>query len=183
MMRKFLAILVAMLLLIPAAGTAETDLSAMTDEELVQLRDAINVELAARTPTEGALATWELESCRIELTDIRVGTDDTLGSAIVLRFSFTNTGTEPAYFSYFANVCVYQDGVQCQSEYFENPNSYDAHTRVLPGGTFKDAICLAVANSDTPSITIEILGARYPYESAGMFTIALPEAEPIYSAD
>ena len=67
MMRKFFVVLVAMLLLIPAAGTAETDLSAMTDEELVQLRDAANLELAARHPAEGPLATWEMEGCRIDV--------------------------------------------------------------------------------------------------------------------
>lgn len=175
MMRKFLAILVAMLLLIPAAGTAETDLSAMTDEELVQLRDAANLELAARHPAEGPLATWEMEGCRIDLIAVERGVDRDNNPGFSLRFAFTNTGTETSTYIHYAQAYIYQDGVECEWAFVNGADSSTQFTRVQPGGTFDGVIYGFLPNSDSATIDIEITAASYPYQSAGTFTVKLPD--------
>ena len=71
-MRRIVAALVA-LLMCQAVALADPDLAAMSVDELRQLRDAVNLELAARCQDDGALASWDTPAAHVELLRVEKG--------------------------------------------------------------------------------------------------------------
>lgn len=99
-MKKFLSLLLA-LLLVPAAALASgLDLSAMTDEELTALRDAVDRELAARSAVEQV----NLDGVLIRMNRAEVGKLKAGGRALIIWLEITNTRDRD--FSVFASLGV-----------------------------------------------------------------------------
>ncbi len=83
-MRKLLTILL-ILAVLPLTAHADADLAAMSTDALVQLREAVEQEIAARATTEAAqTVTVDGVSFRLLRCEIGQGRDDTPGLGIVL---------------------------------------------------------------------------------------------------
>ena len=68
-MARFTAVLLALLLL-AAPALADLPLPEMATEDLIALRDAISLELAARSASPDALAAWDTATAHVELLSV-----------------------------------------------------------------------------------------------------------------
>ena len=110
-MKRFFLVCFAVLLMISTAA-ADVDLSGMSVEELVRLRDAVSLELAGRQAPGDCLASWETRSGRVDLLSISCGTTEAGTRGVCLSFSFTNTSEEIACFRDHHWFDVYHDGIE-----------------------------------------------------------------------
>lgn len=172
-MKKFFALLL-ILAALPLIAHADADLAAMSVDELRQLRDAANIELANRCPIEGPLASWTLPECRIDLLRIDLGTDRDGNPAFSPVFAFTNLGTETNSMLHYAYIYVYHGGVECEWAFVNDSSSSLQMKKVQPGGTFDGVVCGYSFNGDSKTIDVEITMGGYPYTSFGTITVPLP---------
>lgn len=174
-MKKFFALLL-ILASLPLIAHADADLAAMSVDELQQLRDAINLELASRAQLpDGTLASWTVEDGRIDLLRIDRGTDRDGNIGFSMVFAFTNLSADTSHFSHNASVVVYQGGVACKWAFINGTDGILSSTRVRPGGTFDGVICGYKFNDDSATIEVELTEPNYPFKSLGIFTVALPD--------
>lgn len=138
-MRRILVLTLIFVMLAPSA-LADVDLGAMSDGDLRQLRDAVNLELASRCPPNGeALLICNIRGCTVTLTAARLATGRQGEAGVALFFDFTNGTGDVAAFQSFAWVQVFQNGVECPSIWVDGTDSADRTTRVQPGATSTDA--------------------------------------------
>lgn len=175
-MRKLIAVI--LVLMLSAAAMAESDIFSMDTDELVQLRDLINLELASRTQTEGAYASWDTTKAHVDLLDMKRGiTDDGLPGLSML-FTYTNNSEETDTFRTNHWVKVYQNGVECDTtirldgELVKNESWGKS---VQPGATLKEMYWFFVIPEDTDTVDVEIVDRASSSKSAGVFTVVLPD--------
>lgn len=177
-MRRIMAALVA-LLMCQVVALADPDLAAMSVDELRQLRDAVNLELASRCQDDGALASWDTPAAHVELLRVEKGLTHESGEGILLIFSYRNMGQDVDYFRASHWVNVYQAGVECERTIAINGEMNIVDTwsiKVLPGAESTEmrwAVQLR-GESDVIDVEIEDRTAK-PWKSAGIVTIALPD--------
>lgn len=174
-MRKLIILVLALLL--STTTIAEADLSAMSTEELVALRDMINLELASRSQVEGAYASWDTTNAHIDLLDMKLGTTDDGLPGISLVFSYTNNSEETDTFRTNHWVRIYQNGVECDTTIYLDGELVKNDTwskSVQPGATLKEMPWYFVIPEDTDTIDVEIVDRASSSKSAGVFTIVLP---------
>ena len=172
MARFTAAFLVFLLLAAPALG--DPQLQQLSTEELVALRDQISLELAARSASADALASWEVEGGRVELLSIQRGLDRDGVPSFSLVFALTNLSNEPATFYSFVKDNIYQDGYECDWTFVNGSDGMLASKKILPGGTFANIIRGYKINAETPDIVIELTRSSYPYDSFGFRTVTFP---------
>ena len=175
-MRKLIVMVLALML--STAAIAETDLSAMNVEELVALRDTINLELASRSQVEGVYASWDTTTAHVELHSMKRGSDKDGQPVISLIFSYTNTTDQTDNFRENHWVKVYQNGVECDRAIYmddELLNTDNWSKGVQPGATLKDMAWFFVIPDDTDTIDVEIEDRAGSFKSAGVFTVILPD--------
>lgn len=177
-MRKLLALLL-ILTVLPLSAIAEADLSAMSVDELRQLRDNISLELASRNQVPDNVATWSTPLARVELVSITRGTDKDGGAACVeLILSYTNMGESIATFRSSHWVTLYQNGVEQETSIYFNDEVIDTDSwgrKVQPGATLlMQWVFLLPEDSSTIDVEVEY---RHDLtsESAGLCTVALPD--------
>lgn len=177
-MKKALAVLL-LALLIPSFALADTDLSSMPVDDLRQLRDDVNLELASRCSLPDVLATWNTTLARVDLLSVRRGVADDGKSGIVLVFAYTNTSTEIDNFRANHWIYVYHDGVSCErltrlDGVLINAESWSC--KVMPGRTLATMEWFFLLSGTEKTIDVEIEDrAKRPAQSAGIVTILLPD--------
>ena len=175
-MRKLIAVVLALLL--SAAALAEADIFSMSTDELVQMRDLINLELASRTQTEGVYATWDTTTAHVELNNMERGLDKDGQPVISLVFAYTNTTEQTDNFRNNHWVNVYQNGVECDTTIYmddELVKTDNWSKNVQPGATLKEMRWFFVIPEDTDTIDVEIEDRAEKTRSAGVFTVVLPD--------
>lgn len=175
-MRKLIAIVLALLL--TAAALAEADIFSMSTDELVQMRDLINLELASRAQTEGAYASWDTTAAHIELHSMERGLDKDGQPVISLIFAYTNTTDHTDNFRENHWVKVYQNGVECDRTIYmgdELVKTDNWSKSVQPGATLRDMAWFFVIPEDTDTIDVEIEDRAGSFRSAGVFTVVPPD--------
>ena len=121
-MKKVLSLIATFILLLAVANaSAESiDFSSMSEEQLRDLRQQIDLELASRyaatQDTTGCLADHDFGVFRIQVLGVALS-QETLGAnkgapAIVVRYKLVNTGDETITFSGYVEVKLFQNGVQ-----------------------------------------------------------------------
>ena len=177
-MRKSIILALVALFLFSAA-VAESDLSAMETDELVRLRDLVNLELASRSQTgDNALAVWDSTFAHVELLEMKRGTTDDGLPGISLLFSYTNTNTEIDDFRAHHWVKVYQNGVECDRTIRLDGELVDTDSwdkSVQPGATYNSMTWFFVIPEDTATIDVEIEDRASSFKSAGISTVVLPD--------
>lgn len=177
-MKKIFCIMLVFFML-PAVAMAEADLAAMSVDDLRQLRDAVNLELAARCQADGALASWDSTLAHVDLISMRTGLTEKGEKAVALVFSYTNTSQDVDNFRAHHWVTVYHDGVECDRAIFldgELVGNDSWGKKVQPGSTLKAMQWYFVLSGESKTIDIEIEDrATYQTQSAGIITIALPD--------
>lgn len=175
-MRKLIAVI--LVLMLSAAAMAESDIFSMDTDELVQLRDLINLELASRTQTEGAYASWDTTTAHVELHSMERGLDKDGQPVISLVFAYTNTTDQTDNFRENHWVKVYQNGVECDRTIYMDDqlvNTDNWSKNVQPGATLKEMRWFFVIPEDTDTIDVEIEDRAGSFKSAGVFTVVLPD--------
>ena len=174
---RLLSLLLALSLLCTAA-MAETDLSALSEDQLRQFLRDVQLELATRTPADGVLATWETDSARISLLSIARGKSYEGGSGLLFTLSYTNLSQQTATFREQHWITVYQHGVELDRTIAIDGKTGFTDTwskKVQPGATLP-ALLWAVAlpdASDTIDVEIEYR-PDFSSQSAGIHTVPLP---------
>ena len=175
-MRKLIVIVLTLLL--TSAALAEADIFSMETDELIHLRDLINLELASRTQTEGAYATWDTTAAHVELHGMKRGLDKDGQPVISLVFAYTNTSEQTDNFRENHWVKVYQNGVECDRTIYmddELVKTDNWSKDVQPGATLKEMSWFFVIPEDTATIDVEIEDRASKSRSAGVFTVVLPD--------
>lgn len=139
---KKLFCLIAAAMMILSAAAAEIDLSAMTIEELEDLRTRIDVEIARRTVPAVGERVYQDQYGSLVFTRSEVRS--LLGNRyLYLYFDWTNLGTGESSFLGWANYEFHQDGVNL---YGAGDNTY---TQVRPGTTIGISLyCTLRSDSD-----------------------------------
>ena len=177
MARFTAAFLVFLLLAAPALG--DPQLQQLSTEELVALRDQISLELAARSASADALASWDTSTGHIELISITRGFTDKGVPAADMLFTYTNTTDAVDNFRANNWITVYHDGVERGRPIYVNDVLLDTEAwtrKVLPGRTLQEMhwYIELPGIEDVIVVEVEDRGSR-PYQSAGMRTIQLPD--------
>lgn len=174
-MRKLFALLL-ILAALPLIAHADADLAAMSVDELQQLRDATNLELASRAQLPDG-ATWSTPVARVELVSVERGQSKD-GPCLSVVLAYTNLGTEKGNFRADHWVNLYQNGVEQERTIYFNDDLVDVDSwsrSALPGATLLMQWCFLIPD-ETPTITIEVeYRANYQTTSAGFVTVALPD--------
>ena len=177
-MRKSIILILAALFLLSAAS-AEPDLQAMSTDELTQLRDHVNLELASRSQVgEGVYSAWDSTLAHVELLEMKRGTTDEGLPGVALIFSYTNKGEEIDTFRTQHWIKVYQNGVECDTSIHLDGELMDTGSwgkSVEPGATLKVMPWFFAIPEDTDTIDIELVDRASPSKTAGIFTVVLPD--------
>lgn len=176
-MRKLLALLL-ILATLPVIAHADADLAAMSVDELQQLRDAINLELANRAQLPGDAAVWSTPVARVELIRVERGTTKDGAACLAVYIDYTNLSNETDNFRASHWVNLYQNGVEQDSTIYFNDelvgnDKWSAN--VQPGATLSMRWCFLIPDA-TATVDLEVeYRANYKATSAGLITVALPD--------
>lgn len=117
-MRKVLAVALALMLL-PFAALAD-DLAAMTTDELVQLRNAVDLELASRNADDAQTVMVDGVAFRLLLAEVGQARDELPGLGIILLAN--NTGSASMTPLYDLGVTVTQGGRPLETSWVKSDN-------------------------------------------------------------
>ena len=176
-MRTFFPLLLILTLLATPA-LADLPLPEMAAEDLIALRDAISLELAARGASADALASWDTATAHVELLSVSRGVTDAGEPGVDLVFTYTNTSAEVSTFRTSHWINLYHDGVECPTTIRLDGRLVNNETwgsKVFPGRTLREMHWFFVLTGTEPSVTIEVEDRNsYPTRSAGYCDVLLP---------
>lgn len=176
-MKKFFALLCA-LLLFAFPALADLPLPEMATEDLIALRNAISLELASRSASADALASWDTSMAHVELVSISRGQTDTGTPGIKLIFTYCNTSGDVDNFRAHHWVTIYHNGAECPRVIRLDGVLVNNDTwgyKVLPGGTLTGMQWFFELTGTEDFITVEIEDrTSINTKSAGFCTVALP---------
>lgn len=181
-MRKLLAMFAVIMLLCGAAAIAEgIDFTTMTDEQLRELRTNIDVELAARqaaaTMATGVIAEGDVGEYHVAILGLEMSKDYKDNPAIVVKYMFTNNGTEDASFLTEISDEVFQGGVELENGIsVDGADASAAMVDVKPGASVEIAMAFVLRDTTSP-VDIEI-GKLIDFSDEPIkiiATVALPE--------
>ena len=176
-MARFTAVLLALLLL-AAPALADLPLQEMATEDLAALRDAISLELAARSASADALAAWDTATAHVELLSVTRGTTDDGKPGVDLCFAYTNTGTDVDNFRAHHWITLFHDGVECPTCIFLDGRLVNNETwssKVFPGRTLKEMHWFFVLTGSEPTVTVTVEDRNSsPWGAAGYCEVVLP---------
>ena len=137
-MKRSLLLALSFLFVCPCIALGESlDLSQMSDADLRQLRDRINVELSTRTPGDGdALASGTVSDCLIEVLAVEKVLNYQGSPSLLFTFRFTNNSSAATTMLRIADVKMFQNGVQLDSAgSIQGVNLNEVSKEVKPGGS------------------------------------------------
>ena len=182
--KKLMAFVFAFILCIGAvpAFASFIDLSAMSDEELLQLRADIDAELSARSATPllagGTLLEGDLGEYHVALTDIQRATGSSNTPCVILSFLFTNNGSDAAAFTMAIAKSVYQNGVECEMALFTTPsvNGMKSLMDAMDGASIEVQSAFELHDAESPiEIELRELFNWLPNAPTLVGTFALPD--------
>lgn len=182
-MRKLLAIILTIIFVLSSSVVfAEgVDFSAMTDDELRNLKEAIDVELATRQAAaalaNGIIAEGDLGDYHVAIMSANRATDYTGSPAVKVTYMFTNNGTATEMFMSVISDMVFQNGVQCEvGIVMDGTDSMASMTNVKPGASIEVTQAYVLRDTSSP-IEIEV-GKLFDFSDKPekiVATVALPE--------
>ena len=134
-MKKFLAILLAFLLVMPLAAFAmDLDLTKLTDEELTKLNEAIVTEQQNRIKGgKNYLLFKTYDQMNIGITGVEVLKDGDK-KILVVKYDFSHNSPDPASSLFSAGFVAYQDGKELDpSLFYEHPTMFNLATEIKKG--------------------------------------------------
>lgn len=165
-MKKCLGIALLILAMLTVAAHAEPDLAGMTDDELYQLRDAIDRELASRAPAGDVLGVWDTDFAHVELLEVHGGTSFDGAPGAVLIFNYTNTSQNTECFQSHVYVKVFANGIQADpGVMIDNYVLGDSAIDVMPGTSLQNIPLLFTFKEPADSIDVFIMDtATFDYK-------------------
>lgn len=159
-MKKLFVLCLASLFLSFSVAIADgLDFSCMSDDQLRETIDQINVELATRqrqnAPSDDVLAETDFDGVHLEVLNIALS-HETLGNdigkpAVIVNCRFTNTGTEDKCFAQLVNVIAFQNKIECKGgSLIDGTNGQLNTTKVQPGGTFEVPVGKILSDTENP---------------------------------
>ena len=185
-MRKFISLLVAILLL-SAVAIAETDISSMTTDALVELRQNIDAELANRFADDSSVQTVTVDGLVFKLERALIGTDreDSPAIAIVFRVSNTTDGSKSMMDDISYNIL--QNGANLEATYtfksedYSGVSAYDAFfSNIKPGAVDMQLCITGLLNGDGNRIEVDLFNKHASYDEepyCGTFVVDLSELQ------
>lgn len=181
-MRKLLVMIMAIMMLCSTAAMAEgVDFSAMSDDELRELRGAIDVELsnrqAAASMESGIIAEGDVDEYHVVIVSIELSKDYEDNPAVIVNYLFTNNSKETNSFMVAVSDTVFQGGIELETGMLvEGHDSGAALLDIKPGATIEVAAAYVLRDTTSP-IEIEV-GKLFDYSDNPVkivATVALPE--------
>ena len=165
-MRKFVLILLAFLVAFSAA--AESDVAAMSTDDLVSLRDTINHELAQRSQSGEDVQVVDVEGILFSIDSIYIGTGNDKVPAICVLFNVSNTSDVSKQFGYDMGCDILQDGTLLNgtafySDSYKGPSAMSSLSAVIAPGINNMKICAVCAlSNDADNFTV-ILSRKHTH--------------------
>ena len=164
-MRKFIIMLLIILLAFSAA--AESDLAAMSTEDLIALRDSIDDELSKRNQGTGAIQVVDIDGLMVSINSVFVGTGRNDAPAICILFNVSNTSDKSFTPLYDIGCDILQDGTPLETTFF-NSDSYTGpsvsdsnNTVIAPGVTDMQYCDAGLLSNDSDSFSIVFSRKHY----------------------
>lgn len=163
-MRKLILILLAILFAFSAA--AESDLPAMTTDELITLRDAINHELALRSAEEAGAQVVDVDGILFTIDSVYLGTGNDDVPAICILFSVSNTSDTSKQLMYDIGCDILQDGMLLNgtafySDTYDGPSAMSSGTATIAPGIVNMKLCEVGAMSGDGTHFTVILSRKH----------------------
>lgn len=178
MMKRIVIFALALAALLAFSTASAEDLSSMSSEDLIRLRDQISIELSTREGDEDALATWQTSTAVVKLTQIQRGFTGEGKEGVQLIFSYTNISDVNASFLTSHAIRFYSGGIEQPMETFFNLSMIDFQTwtaYVMPGRTLQRMPWCYSLNGSETTFDIEIVDLYAPpYTTGEIKTFTLP---------
>ncbi len=131
-MKKFLCIIVFLGIMFSAALASSFDASMFSDDELIEIRNIIDIELSKRySEKDSELLKATYGDYEFSINNMQVITVDSYYKAQILVYgSFTNYGNSLSTYNDNFVLLLFQNGVALDSE----SRNYNKNTNVLHGG-------------------------------------------------
>lgn len=181
-MRKLLVMFMAIMMLCSTVAMAEgVDFSAMSDDELRELRSAIDVELsnrqAAATMESGIIAEGDVGEYHVVIVSVAMSKDYKDNPAIVVNYLFTNNSDEADSFMLSVTDTVFQGGIELETGLsVDGHDSGAALLDIKPGATIEVTAAYLLRDTTSP-VEIEV-GKLIDFSDNPakiIATVALPE--------
>lgn len=161
-MKRLISICLLFVFAVSFAIADGIDLTAMTDDELIALRESINTELSRRqNETQDEIVV--VDDSQGKLVYKRHWIEN--GNRLVIEYEYTNTTSSADSFWPSLWIDVFQDGIELDSAY----GSYETRTPNIRPGYSYTVYQLCTLRNQTSPIEIE-----YSYFSRH-FSMTLPE--------
>lgn len=144
---KILSMLLAVLFILFAVASGSDDSGEVKEQ------DKGTVEKTEEA-NEQAIGDYEVEILTCRLTKDYEGKD-----AVIITYRFTNVlGDEPASFMWSFSDKVYQGGVECETAYIYDDDSYDSANKdkEIKAGASLEVECAYVLNDTTSDVEVEV---------------------------
>ena len=163
-MRKIILVMLALLMALPAV--AEQDLTGMSTDDLIALRDSIDDELARRDQVMEPII--DVDGLQLSIDSVYIGTGRDDAPAICILFNASNT-SDKSFTPLFDIGCdIIQDGVVLETTYFDSniytgPSVSASNNAVIAPGTQNMKICEAgLLTSDSDHFTVNLSKKHTP---------------------
>lgn len=179
---KKLVCLVCAFMMMAAVAVADVDLSAMSTEDLITLRDQISRELANRDAEARIgeyIAEFDGDTGFAGLTSINVTKDRSGADVLVLDFDYRNTTNNEQTILTAIWTKAYQNGTSLEIAPFIDSAATSTLTNVQPGALVNHCRkYYYLKDPDAPSVEIIIYnGLNFSNPDEHRFELALPEAD------
>ena len=139
-MKRFACLLLCLALCLPlAASAADTiDLTAMTDQELIDLSTAIVKEQQSRAQSGGGyIASKQFSKMYLGIKSFEVRQDEKNGACLVLTLDYSHSYDDAKAFAPSVTFVPFQDGIQLQAAYILSDKETNIVTMLKPGSTLE----------------------------------------------
>ena len=184
MHRFFIVMVVA--LLFSAVAIAEPDLSSMSSDDLVALRQHIDTELANRIQADATAQTVTVDGLVFKLEQVLIGTGRDDAPAIAIVFRVSNTSDSSKSMTNDISYNILQDGANLESTFF-NSDEYQGisavdtmFAKIKPGAVDMQLCVAGILNGDSGRIEVDLFRRQAPRDEdpyCGTFVVDLSELQ------
>lgn len=159
-MKRLLALTLAVVLLLCSVAAADLDLDSMTITELIALRDRINVEISARSASNGRVV-LDNATDRVELLTYHTNTVYFRGPLVMLVFSWTNRADQARAYQDVepVDLAIFQNDAQLV--FFEYDNAGRSVAR--PGASVEVTAEFFLNDTTSPVEVVASVGGEIVY--------------------
>lgn len=180
MKKVLILIMVSLLALLPLSVHASAiDLTSMTSEELTNLQNAIDAEIASRNPVEttlpeGILAEGDLGDYHIAIVGAELSKDYKDNDCLVVIVDWSHNSTDAESFLWSFTYKAFQNGVECDNGMMVDGIDSNETSREIKAGVTRQVKIGFVIEDTVSPVEVEISEMLAFTDEKVVYTFDLP---------